>query len=66
MPGLPRRAVRSITSRGYAQTRDRSVGGRSESLARQVIDDVENPEAAPIGRFAQLPRSSLSAGLCKW
>ncbi len=32
----------------HAAARDRRVGDRAEALLRHVVDDVEDPEAAPV------------------
>ncbi len=50
---------------GYTHTRDRGVGDRGKaSLARHIVDDVENPEAPPF--VGELPparaRGAISSG----
>src|SRR5947209_5228586 len=50
-PGLPRRSIRTVSSRATRRPQNRGVGDRRQAFARHVIDDVQHAEASAVGEL---------------
>jgi hypothetical protein len=65
MPGLRRRSINADRSRATPPSRDGVVRNRRQAFLADVIDDIQDPEAASISELVVMAFSSSSSGECR-